>query len=208
MESGLGLGELFRAHVGAFFTQLSLPGGLPGKEVAGLGQRLVFRTAPQPELRAEQVRDHFGLKSCRLFRIGLGDEHRGFRHLGIGTRAEQSINHAGQVEGHQSVRAGALLVARCGGKQAGRFFGKTGLRLGQVLIACRVRFTPDEGLQPQGSLGLAGGVQFARHDVRGFRETELKNYQTKFACRAVDHGDRGRRVPVVASPVGDRSQLP
>ena len=50
-------------------------------------------------------------------------------------------------------------------------------------------------------------MQFARHDVRAFRETELQDHETEFACRTVDHLDRSHRILGLPFPVRDLGQF-
>ena len=101
MEGGLGCGdhrlvaaELLLGQGGVFLAQFLLPGGLGGQEVAGLGQRLVFRAEPQPELRAEQGRDDLSMEAADLFAFGLGNEGGGFIHFLDSPRTKQLVDHA------------------------------------------------------------------------------------------------------------------
>ena len=177
LQIGLGMGDggsllrkFLRRQVGPLLSQSSMPGYLRGEDVAGDRQSLVFGTESQPELRVQQSRDHPGLQARRLFNFRFGNERGGFAHLGIGPRADQPVDEAGQVKGDQSIHAGALFVTWRGSQQTGGLFCKTGLRFLQV---APVGIVTSDCLQAQGGLGLSRRVQFAGHDIRGFSESEL-----------------------------------
>ena len=180
-DRGLLPGKLLHVQGRTLFSQLPLLGGLRGEKVAGCRQRFVFGPDPQPKLRAQQGRDHLGLQASCVFGLRLGDQRGGFAHLGVGARADEAVHKAGQVEGHDRIGAGAFLVAGRGCEETARFAGKTSLRFRQLVFSGSVRIFSEDGLQTQGRLGLCRGVQFARHDVRGLRESELENHQAKLA---------------------------